>query len=283
MSFRDLLRAPLSVGLALLTIAVACLKKELVNDAGPTSRNGRIDESAQARAGELTRLSRHLLTVGEEERARIARELHDRLGSSLTAVNMDLSWIRQRVADQPAVASRLARAMEVLASTVEMKRQIIHDLRPTVLDNLGLSAAIESYAADFSRNNAIPIEMELSDELPALKNWVPIALFRICQEALTNAVRHATATSISISLREEHACIVLEVVDNGIGIDLKATDGIPTSIGLLCMRERAASIGSTLSIKRGARRRGTVVKVILPCVDAEISTISINGPESSRK
>lgn len=226
------------------------------------------DEDTQARAEELTRLARHLLTAGEEEKSRIARALHDGLGSSLTAVNLDLFWIQQRLEDQPAIASRLARAKEVLASTVEMKRRIIHDLRPTVLDTLGLGAAIESHVADFSRRAAVPIEAELPDELPALKEGAPIALFRICEEALSNAARHARATSIRVSLREEPAGIVLEVIDNGIGFDLNAD---AASVGLLGMRERAAAIGGTLSVERGAGGRGTVVRVILPAADARNS------------
>ncbi len=226
------------------------------------------DEDTQARAEELTRLARHLLTAGEEEKSRIARALHDGLGSSLTAVNLDLFWIQQRLQDQPAIASRLARAKEVLASTVEMKRRIIHDLRPTVLDTLGLGAAIESHVADFSGRTAVPVEAELPDELPALKDGAPIALFRICEEALSNAARHARATSIRISLRGEPAGIVLEVIDDGIGFDLHAG---AASVGLLGMRERAAAIGGTLSIERGAGGRGTVVRVILPAADARNS------------
>ena len=280
MPFRKLLLAPLSLGLALLAFAATCLKKTRAGDSGPTPPNDHCDEGAQARVEELARLSRHLLTVGEEEKARIARDLHDGLGSSLTAVNLDLFWLQQRLADQPEVANRLARAREVLASTVEMKRRIMHDLHPTVLDSLGLAAAIESHAADFSRSNAIPIETELSDELPALEKGVPIALFRIYQEALTNAARHARATSIGIVLRKERSCIILEVIDNGIGINLKVPGGMPTSIGLLSMRERAAAISGTLSVERGAGGRGTVVKVILPRVDAETSTV--NRPGASR-
>ena len=281
MSFRNLLRAPLALSLALITIAAACLTKRRATDAGPTRLPGRFDEGAQARAEELSCLSRHLLTVGEEERSRIARELHNELGSTLTAVNLDLFWIQQRLADQPAIAQRLARAIGTLASTVEMQRRLIHDLRPTVLDTLGLSAAIESHAADFSKRNAIPIETELLDELPALKNGVPIALFRICQEALNNAARQAKARSIRILLRKGPACVILEVIDNGIGIERTATGGLTTSIGLLSMRERAAAIGGALSVERGAAGNGTVVRVISPCEDAESPLISIDGSEPS--
>jgi signal transduction histidine kinase len=277
MSFRKLLRAPFSLGLALFAIAAACLKKEHANNAGPARPNGRFDEGAQARAEELAHLSRHLLTVGEEERARIAHALHNELGSTLTAVNLDLFWIQQRLTDQPALASRLARAREALASTVEMKRHLMHDLHPTALDSLGLSAAIESHVADFSQGIAIPIATELSDELPVLTKNLSIALFRIYEEALTNAARHSKATSIRIILGAEPSCIILEVIDDGVGIDLNVTRGMPTSIGLLSMRERAAAINGTLTVERGAGGRGTVVKVILPRVDAGTSTFERRG------
>ncbi len=272
MSFRNLLHAPLALGLALIAVAATCLKQGRAAGAGSPQPARRCDDDAQARAAELTCLSRHLLTAGEEEKSRIARALHDSLGSTLTAVNLDLFWIQQRLADQPEIANRLARAKEVLASTVEMKRHIIHELRPTVLDTLGLSAALESHAADFSRRNAIPVETQLPDELPALNEGAPIALFRICDEALTNAARHARATSIRIALRQEPVGIVLEVIDDGIGIDAKANREVRVCMGLLGMRERAAAIGGTLGIERGAGGRGTVVRVILPAVDAKNST-----------
>lgn len=124
MSFRNLLRAPLALSLAFLAVAATCLNKSRASDIETSTLNGRCDKGAQARAEELIHLSRHLLTAGEEEKARIARSLHDELGSTLTAVNLDLFWIQQRLADQPEVANRLARARAVLASTVEMKRRI---------------------------------------------------------------------------------------------------------------------------------------------------------------
>lgn len=224
----------------------------------------RHSETALTRDDDLTRLSRHLLTVGEEEKGRIARALHDGLGSSLTAVTMDLSWVKQRLADQPLLAGRLARAMEVLAATVDMKRRLIHELRPTVLDNLGLNAAIESHVAEFSKTNTVSINTELPDELPALEAAAPIALFRIYQQALTDAARQPGVTSITVALRREHTSLVLEISGDGIGIDPKE---IPSSIGMVGMRERAAAIGAALSIEHGAAGRGSVVKVILPCAE----------------
>ncbi len=225
-----------------------------------------LEAAIETRTEELTSLSGHLLTAREEEKARIARELHDELGSSLTAVNMDLAWVRQRLSD-PQLATRLARAAEVLKTTVEAKRRIIHDLRPTILDNLGLSPAIESHAAEFSQQIGVPVQIDVPDELPALKNGSPIALFRIFEEALRNASRHARATLISVSLRQEGSRLVLDVIDNGIGMDLSThSPRNPSAYGLLDMRERARQMGGSIKVDRGPNGLGTAVHVELPCV-----------------
>jgi len=117
----------------------------------------------------------------------------------------------------------------------------------------------------------VAVETELPDESPALQDGASIALFRICEEALSNAAHHARAASIRISLREERGSVTLEIVDNGIGFELKPGGAVPASLGLLGMRERAAAIGGTLSIERGAGGRGTIVRVVLPAVGAEPS------------
>jgi signal transduction histidine kinase len=268
MSFSTLMRAPLSIGLALLAIAGTCLgKKRRAQNANAYAPADNGDGDAPARAAELTRLAHHLLIAGELEKARIARDLHDGLGSTLTAVNLDLFWIQQRLPEHPAVVNRLTRAREVLASTVEMKRRIMHDLHPTALDTLGLGAALESHAADYSLSNAIPVETELPDELPPLTTGASIALFRICQEALANAARHAKATSVRICLREENAGVVLEVFDNGAYQELNTEGGVPHELSVLTMRERASAVGGTLTIGRGASGHGTAIKVNLPAVD----------------
>ena len=268
MSLRNIFRAPFSIGLAVCALAAAVIKKS----AGKTAKSVAASpqsgsapaKKAEERTEELTRLSHRLLTAGEEEKARIARNLHDGLGSTLTAVNLDLFWVQQRLADQPALASRLARAIEVLASTVEMKRGIIHSLRPAALDNLGLSLAIESHIAEFEKNCAVPIEMDLSAELPPLTSQASIALFRIYQEALAIAVHHAGASLITISLRDERGTVVLQISDDGVGIGTEALSGLPTTLGVLTMRERAAALDGTVTIDRGAAGRGTVVTASLP-------------------
>jgi signal transduction histidine kinase len=265
MSFKRVIRAPLTIGLALAAVAAACLKKSRGKSTAPVHVADQPAQSAEDRAEELAHLSRRLLISGEEEKARIARDLHDGLGSTLTAVNLDLYWVQQRLADQPALASRLTRAIEVLASTVEMKRRIIHSLRPAALDNLGLCLAIESHVAEFEKTCPVPIEMNLPSELPALSSQAAIALFRIYQEALNKAVQHAGATSIAISLRDERGAVILTVTDDGDCVESEAVGEVPAALGLLLMRERAAALEGTLTIGHGADGRGTVVTAWLPC------------------
>jgi signal transduction histidine kinase len=226
--------------------------------------NAHVDETVEARSAEAVNLSRHLLTAREEEKARIARELHDELGSSLTAVTMDLTWVRQHIED-PAVTARLARAMEVLRTTIDMKRRIIQDLRPSLLDNLGLNAAIESHAAEFTQRTGVQVSTDVPDDLPPLKEDCPIALFRIFQEALTNVARHAQATKIHVSLRVEGGTLVLEISDDGIGFtgDIVRAGA---SYGLMGMRERAQLVGGQFTITGGANARGCIVRAELPCL-----------------
>lgn len=264
MTLKSLLRTPLTLGIALGAIAAACFKKSHERNPAAQPEPANASPSADDRVDGLTQLSRRLLISAEEEKARIARELHDGLGSTLTAVNLDLFWVQQRLTDQPALASRLGRAIEVLASTVEMKRRIIHSLRPAALDNLGLGLAIESHVAEFEKTSHVPIQMDLPSEFPALNSHASIALFRIYQEALDNAVTHAGTTSIAVSLRDERGAVTLTIADDGDGVAADAAAGGPATLGLLMMRERAAALDGTLTVTRGEGGRGTVVTAWLP-------------------
>jgi signal transduction histidine kinase len=244
------------------------LERRRESEAELTRVNAGLEEIVQARTDDLSRLSRHLMTVREDEKAKIARELHDELGSNLTAARMDLAWVAQRVAENAPVAQRVARASDVVRATVDLGRRIIHDLRPPLLDDLGLSAAIEAHVTEFSKHSGLKVDIDVTDELPELAEGCPIALFRIMQEALTNILRYAQAGRVRVSLRREGNSVVLEITDDGIGL----SDGAlakSMSHGLLGMRERAAQIGGAFNILRGAGNKGTVVRVTLPCVAQE--------------
>ena len=227
-------------------------------------RSEELEEELRRRAGELRDLARHLMTVREEEKARVARALHDEMGSSLTAVNMDLMSVRQRLGEESPLAERLARASSTLKSTVEGMRRIIEDLRPSMLESLGLREAVRSWAKDYAGQSGIPLAIDTPDEIPGLPPGAAIGLFRIAQEALTNAVRHANASAIRLSMRVEKDQVILAVVDDGVGIAPRSNGADRPAHGLLAMRERAIALGGTAAIGSGPGGRGTEVKVTAP-------------------
>lgn len=216
-----------------------------------------------SREDELRDLVRHLMTAREEEKALVARELHDEMGSSLTAVNMDLMSVRQRLGEDSPHAERLARASVTLKSTVEQMRRIIEDLRPSMLESLGLREAVLSWAKDYAEQSGFPLTIDMADELPPLPAGSPIGLFRVAQEAVANAVRHARAGSIRLSMRAEEGNVILEVMDDGVGIAPPAGSKGVTH-GLAGIRERAIAMGGTAEIGRGPGGLGTEVRVTVP-------------------
>jgi len=227
-------------------------------------RSEELDDELRQRAGELRDLARHLMTVREEEKARVARTLHDEMGSSLTAVNMDLMSVRQRLGEESPLGERLARASNTLKSTVEGMRRIIEDLRPSMLESLGLREAVRSWAKDYAERSGIPLTIDIPDEMPRLPADSAIGLFRIAQEALTNAVRHAKASSIRMSMRVAKDHVILAVVDDGVGIAASPSGADRPQYGLLGIRERAIAMGGAATIGRGPGGRGTEVRITAP-------------------
>lgn len=208
-------------------------------------------EESEAR---LRDLAAFLQTVREEERTHIARELHDELGQALTALRFDLGWLRGKCGTIDAlgapVAQRVAAACGVVEQSIVSLRRISEDLRPAMLDSLGLAAAIEHYAAQFSQRSGIACQLDMNREEFELEDRQATTLFRIVQEALTNVARHsgASAVTIRVALLEEAGkpcAIRCEVADNGHGF--VATPARKT-FGLLGMRERIAMLGGTLDI-----------------------------------
>lgn len=217
-----------------------------------------------SREDELRDLVHHLMTVREEEKARVARELHDEMGSSLTAVNMDLMSVRQRLGEDSPQAERLTRAAAALKSTVEGMRRVIEELRPSMLESLGLREAVRSWAKDQADRFDVPLTVEIAEEMPPLPAGSPIALFRIAQEALGNAFRHANAGSVRLSIRAEKGNVILEVVDDGVGIVPRPAGTKGSAHGLLGIRERAIAMGGVATIGSGPGGRGTEVRVTVP-------------------
>jgi len=178
----------------------------------------------------------------EDERRRIAQELHDEIGQGLTAALLQLEGT-MKVAP-PEMAERLTGAMESVRGSLEEAREVASRLRPEALDDLGLVSALSALAKRLSRQTGLHIELELHDELPSLAAEDEIVVYRVAQEALTNVLRHAEATRVKVCLEPREGTVRLRVVDDGVGLD-----GSPPGGGLRGMRERAVLIGADLAIE----------------------------------
>jgi signal transduction histidine kinase len=229
-------------------------------------REANLDLNLQVeqRTAELTELSQHLIRVSEEEKAKLARELHDTLGSNLTAINMDLNWLLRRLPEESReLRERLQRTLQMLSDTVELKHEVIEGLRPSHLDNLGLAFAMHSHCREFSRRTGIPCEVEVTEDFDDLDPGWSIAFYRIVQESLTNIAKHAQATEVRIQLQREAEGIRLRIADNGIGL-AEGSSSKPKSHGLVGMRERMRQIGGQLTVARAPAGKGTLVEAFVP-------------------
>jgi signal transduction histidine kinase len=220
---------------------------------------------AQLKASEesLRALAAHLQSVREEEWTRIAREFHDQLGQELTALKMDVNWIASRLPRNSRPLRERAQAMsDQIDTTMASVRQIVSRLRADVLDHLGLTAALEWQADEFQRRSGIRCNVTLPVEAVQLDPARSTALFRICQELLTNVARHANATRVEVAVQRDNGRVVLAVEDNGRGINGDAAAS-PKSLGLMGVRERVLPFGGRVDVD-GASGRGTLVRVTLP-------------------
>jgi PAS domain S-box-containing protein len=213
---------------------------------------------------QLRALSVRLQAVREEASIRIAREIHDELGSALTGLKMDLSWINKRLSGEgrTAVQQKLQSALELIDETVVKVRNISTELRPSVLDDLGLAAAIEWQAREFEKRTEIRCEIVSLHEDITFSPEKSTAVFRIFQEVLTNVSRHAHASRVEVRMTGRGGDLLLKVSDNGRGID-EGKVAEATSLGLLGMRERAMIFGGQVEVT-GAEGRGTTVTVRIP-------------------
>jgi len=223
----------------------------------------RAEDDVRKSEENLRALAARLQSVREEEWVRIAREIHDELGQALTGLKMDLTWVAKNLPpDQKPLASKTRSMFDLIDATIQSVRRIATRLRPEVLDELGLGPAIEWQAKEFQKRSGVRCKLSLPSEELALDRERSTAAFRIFQELLTNVARHASATRIDVVMRVEGGVLVLEVEDNGTGID-EAAMASPKSLGILGMRERALPFGGGIEIT-GPRDRGTRVKVSIP-------------------
>lgn len=210
----------------------------------------------------LRALASHWQSAIEAERAQIAREIHDDLGQSMTALKMDLAWLASRLPDDDECRQRLRGMDRLVDDSISFMRRIATQLRPQILDDLGLNAALEWQAGEFSRRAGIPCQVSLPAHGLDLDPALNTSLFRIFQEALTNAARHARATRVDASLRRDGPSVVLTVQDDGRGITASEIND-PRSLGLLGLRERAIRWNGSLDL-HGAPGEGTTITVRIP-------------------
>ena len=217
-------------------------------------------EQLEQSRSELRALAARLQTTREEERTRIAREIHDELGQALTALKLDVAWLatqRNSGALRQVDTSLTTRIDE----TMQLVRRIASELRPSTLDQLGLQAAIECLVQEATQRTGIAITLQ-ADEFPKLSDEVASHAFRIIQEALTNVTRHSKATRVDVTVRRLEKSIILAVEDNGVGFVPQSLSGLK-SLGLVGMRERALACGGTLLI-RGNPGEGSAIVVTIP-------------------
>ena len=211
----------------------------------------------------LRALAAHLHSVREEEWTRIARDFHDHLAQALTGLKMDLSWIVSRLPNESQALSERAQSMsDLIDATMQSVQRTVSRLRPDILDQLGLTAAIEWQAEEFQRRSGLRCHVSLPVETLQLDRERSTALFRIFQELLTNVARHAVATRVEVALQSEAGRVVLTVNDNGRGIDAEVARS-PKSLGLVGVRERVLPHGGRVEVQ-GVRGKGTLVRVTVP-------------------
>lgn len=246
-----------------------------------TVERKRAEEELRTSRLQLRGLAARLQQIREEERLVIAREIHDEMGGGLTGLKMDLSWLLRKMGDADLGEARVALMDKIHTSNVlidhmiRVVRRISTDLRPPVLDDLGLIAALEWQLSEFTSRTEIPHEFSTTIEYVNMEENTSVAVFRIFQEALTNVARHSQATKVVVVLREGERSLfgdeslVLEIRDNGRGITEEEILN-PESLGLLGMKERVPAFGGELSI-RGEPGGGTVLVLKIPRKQGEAS------------
>ena len=221
------------------------------------------EEALRASRAQLEALSGHLFRVREDERTQMARDVHDELAQIMTALKMDLSWLNDQLEREgDTLAEKTAAMLTLVDKTIGFGKRLIERLRPSVLDGLGLVAAIEWQAEEFARRCGVECRVQVDSEPLPLDDAASTAIFRILQEVLTNVIRHAEASRVDVTLRATDVKVVLKVRDNGRGISRAELDDA-RAFGVIGMRERARALGGSVVI-RGRPKRGTTVTATFP-------------------
>jgi signal transduction histidine kinase len=265
---RVLLGAASFLSLILVVLVGALLGRDMMRREQQAERlgdrNRELDRTVQQRTAMLFHLSSSLQKVAEREKAALARELHDELGGVLVATKIDVSWLRKKLDDgSEATKLRWERVLRSMDEGLSLKRRVIESLRPTLLDNVGLVAALRWLVDETLRRQNIACEEQYPDEVPDLSPDARIAIFRAVQECLMNIVKHAKARAVLLQVLVEDDRLTVVVRDDGIGIDESRIE-TPRSHGLLGMRHRIESLDGNLGIRSLGTNVGTECRFTLP-------------------
>ena len=256
----------LNLGLVLLAtrLVYADMRRRALQATSLRDQKQDLEQQVHERTRELTALSTHLQGISEQEKYALSRELHDELGGLLVAARMDLSWLQQRLpTTDPAIEQRFRRIHESLSAGVDLKRRVVEELRPTLLDNMGLFAALRWQFKETCRRAGLNCTETIPESELKFNPDAAIGVFRIAQEALTNILKHAEAKSAALVIGIEGNTFSLRVSDDGKGIPAMRLQNI-TSHGLASMRHRIAALGGTWEVRSPSSGGGTVVIALIP-------------------
>src|SRR5580692_8619429 len=268
------------VNVVLLVLAAGLIYQYLHRRAAQTEelrvQKLKLEHEVEDRTRELVELSTHLQSLAEREKASLARELHDELGGLLVGARMDISWAEQHMTkDDPDLKLRLNRVQQNLAAGVDLKRRIIEELRPTLLDNVGLFAALRWQMKETCAGAGLKCTESYPDEEPRFKSEASIALFRIAQEAFSNILKHSRAKAADITLDMDEETLLLRISDDGIGMPAEQFTAIG-SHGLASMRHRVRALGGRLDVRKPASG-GTMLIVQIPIANA-VAQVNESAP-----
>lgn len=249
---------------AILSVVLVEGDNRILFAARDTTERRRMEDRLRTSHEQLRALSSRLTTAREEERTRIAREIHDELGQRLMALKMELSSFEQQLSPgSKPLGTRARTGLELVEGLVQRVRDLATELRPAVLDQLGLETAVRWQAQEFQARTSIRCRVVSRNGERPVEEERATAVFRVLQETLTNVARHADASHVVIHLTQDDRALRLQITDDGRGISAAALSD-PKSLGLLGMRERIRAIGGTVEIERRRRSQGTMVRLRVP-------------------
>jgi signal transduction histidine kinase len=223
----------------------------------------RLESEVEDRTAELSELSSYLQKVREDEKSKLARDIHDELGGILVSAKLDVAWVEERMKSKDGeISAKLERALQALDDGVQIKRRIIEELRPTLLDNLGLSAALDWQVHEICDRAGITATVATPADDSTILPQISIALYRILQEALTNIVKYAKAKNVNVDLGLDTETVTLLIEDDGVGIPADAQNNL-LSHGIAGMRQRVRALHGEFSIARRPEG-GTMIEVNIP-------------------